>query len=152
MPEAKQFEPHGFTLFCDDLREETTGLTTYVGVYGDVMYVTGQPPFLIKGLALAVHLLYAQGDDFKALTINVTFPGQTDPNVNFPIDPSNLIPPPGLENIGDPLTHPRSHIVVKLAFSPLPVDTFGRLRVSAQWDGTFIPLGSLAIVPHPQQD
>jgi hypothetical protein len=141
-------KPHGFTLFCDDLREEKTGKTTYVGVYGDVMYIDGDLPSTLPGLHFAIHLFAAPHSTFETLKIQVAMPGDDieSPAVSFDVDRANLVTIPRLE-IGDELTHPRSHITFKLGLVPFPIKGYGRIRVSALWNGEFVPLGSLAVAP-----
>ncbi|WP_145637055.1 MULTISPECIES: hypothetical protein [Rhizobium] len=152
MPEIDPFKPHGFTIFCEDLREETSGQTTYVGVYGDAMFI-GQPlPIQLNQLCMAVHLFDEPRDHPAHIVIKVAHPGEDfdNPTISFEIEPEFKLL--SLPEIGDHPIRPRAHVVVKMGGAPYPITRYGRIRVAAIWNGNFVPLGSLAIAPSPESN
>lgn len=46
--------PFGYTVFCDDIREESSGKVTLVGSYSGSMIVNGQVPLMIPMLCAQV--------------------------------------------------------------------------------------------------
>jgi hypothetical protein len=151
-PSDARWEPHGFTIFCDDLREEVSGKTTYVGVYQDVMYVFGALPVMVPKLSFAIHLFHEPDVRFEALEMRIALPGEAvdAPGIRFDIDPQTLpAEMPAPDEFGDVLLRPRRHLTFKLELAPFQVQKYGRIRVSALWDGTFVPLGSLLVAPVP---
>lgn len=144
---VEPFKPHGFTIFCEDLREEVSGQTTYVGVYGDAMFVDGPLPITLTKLSMAIHLFDEPQEGLKNITIKIAQPGEDfDSAWSFDLEANLSLME--LPDIGDMPVRPRAHVVVKVGGSaPPPITQYGRIRVAALWDGNFIPLGSLAIAP-----
>lgn len=144
---VEPFKPHGFTIFCEDLREEKTGQTTYVGVYGDAMYTDIPLPISLSQLSMAIHLFDEPRDVPTTITIKIAQPGEdfeTAWSFDTEVDLSLL----KLPDIGDLPARPRAHVVLKVGGgTPPPITQYGRIRVAAIWDGKFVPLGSLAIAP-----
>ncbi len=152
-PKKVKVKPYGFTLFCDDLREEVGGKTTYVGVYGDAMYVKPELPFQLPKLHLAIHIFNEPGKIFKTLKIQIAIPGDDaeKPGIEFDVDENQLIKEK-TPDVADEPTQMRTHIALKLGMIPFPIKDYGRLRVSALWNGDYVSLGSLAIAPAPKSD
>lgn len=148
-----EWEPHGFTIFCDDLREEKSGKTTYVGVYADTMYIVGDLPTAIPSLHFAIHLFSQPGRRFSSLKVGISLPGELidAPSIftEVPTDtvPENVVFP---NDYGDKLEHPRAHLMLKFGISPFVIERYGRIRVNARWDERLIPLSSLLIAPPPE--
>jgi hypothetical protein len=141
------FKPHGFTIFCEDLREEVTGQTTYVGVYGDAMFVDAPLPITLTQLCMAIHLFDEPKDVPTDLTIKIAQPGE-DFESAWSFDVAADLSLLDLPDIGDLPARPRAHVVIKVGGSaPPPITQYGRIRIAAIWDGKFVPLGSLAIAP-----
>src|SRR5712672_674322 len=44
----------GFTIFCDDIRNEEAGKFTFVGVYDTAMFIQAEFPFLLPKFGMAV--------------------------------------------------------------------------------------------------
>ncbi|MCJ7995319.1 hypothetical protein J5N58_14125 [Rhizobium cremeum] len=146
-PNIETFKPHGFTIFCEDLREELSGQTTYVGVYGDAMFTDEPLPFTLRQLCMAVHLFDEPQASPSKLIIKIAQPGEDieKPTFSFEVTPNfELL---DLPDIGDMPKRPRAHVVLKMVGTPPEIKQYGRIRVAADWNGNFVPLGSLAIAP-----
>lgn len=149
MPNTKIYEPHGFTLFCDDIREEASGKTTYVGVYNDVLKVVGSLPTTLPSFGMAIHLFCNTGETPESLTIQVALPGNDidKPEMTMPVDVEKLTPQHrDMPATDDEIFAPRSHLGFKILVHNFPVSKPGRLRLTALWNGNRISLGSLAIL------
>lgn len=150
MHNIEPFKPHGFTIFCEDLREEVSGQTTYVGVYGDAMFIDHALPIQLPQLCMAVHLFDEPREGEASIVLKVAGPGIDfeTPEMSLEINPEFKLL--DLPDIGDMPARPRAHVVVKMGSSQYKVTRYGRIRVAAVWNGNFVPLGSLAICPPPE--
>lgn len=150
MHNIEPFKPHGFTIFCEDLREEVSGQTTYVGVYGDAMFIDHPLPIQLPQMFMAVHLFDEPREGEANIVLKVAGPGFNfdSPEMSLDINPEFKLL--DLPDIGDMPARPRAHVVVKMGATPYKIARYGRLRVAAIWNGNFVPLGSLAISPTPE--
>jgi hypothetical protein len=150
--EEHNFEPDGFTIFCDDVREEKSNKDTYVGVLGDVMFLAVTPPVVIAQFYVVILLFADPGAKPKALQLRVALPGEDaeKPTIKIDVDVANVLPGFDSSGVGDTITRPRRRYVFKISLAPLLIQSFGRIRVSALWDDKSISLGSLAVAPVPQ--
>jgi hypothetical protein len=145
--------PFGYTIFCDDVRQENNGKFLYIGVYTTEMIIYGQPPGLLPTFAAIVH--YAeradeQGDDIISLKMFV--PGMDQPISELPVDPAAMksVPlPPPLE-VEDRII--RASIPLK--FSPFVIPQEGLIKVRAYRGEDEIRLGTLQVkfqpIPQPE--
>lgn len=145
---SNRIEPHGFTIFCEDIREGTKGTTTYVGVFGDAIMLEDELPFKMPKLCMAIHLYCSPNEEASNITIRIALPGEDEENPKLKLEVDlgkfELL---DLPDIGDELTHPRAHIVANVLGGAFSIKKYGRIRVNALWDQKFVPLGSLAIAP-----
>jgi hypothetical protein len=142
-------KPYGTTIFCDDIRDETTGKKTYVGVYPQDMVVSGPFPALIPQFALAITYLEPLSMEICPVTIKIFVPSEDEEDqiaaeIDIPIDrgiDSNL-----REN--DPQAQFRA-ILMALKISPLVVVKEGYIKVRAYLGKEEVRLGSMRIrLPH----
>jgi hypothetical protein len=75
--EVEPFKPHGFTIFCEDLREEITGQTSFVGVYGDAIFIGEPLPVNLAKLSLAIHLLDEPREKPAKIVLKIARPAKT---------------------------------------------------------------------------
>lgn len=139
-------------MFCDDLRDELSGQTTYVGVYGDAIFIDDPLPIRLPQLCMAIHLFDEPRTEPAAITIKIIPPGADidNPEMSFDITPNFQLL--DLPDIGDIPARPRAHVVIKSGAMPYTISKYGRIRIVAMWDGELVPLGSLAIAPSPPED
>ena len=147
-PDNQKFDPHGFTIFCDDIRDEVTGKKTYIGVYGDDMVVAAKLPTALPSLHFVIHLFFQPGEKPDKLTFQIAMPGDDahKPSVSINIDTEKLVTI-DLPKTDDELLKPRSHFTFRMVNTPFTIEKFGRLRVSALWNDLFVPLSSILIRP-----
>ena len=64
--------PHGTAIFCDDVRQEINGKTILIGVYRDMMYFQGPPPWqLLNGIRCNIIYRELRGEKLPNLTFEV---------------------------------------------------------------------------------
>jgi hypothetical protein len=87
--------PSGFTVFCDDLRQEINSKITFVGTYGDTMLVNGLLPAILPTFAMMI-VYREEPESLEPVEIKIFMPGHDydSPAQTFQIDPqADLIPP-----------------------------------------------------------
>ncbi|WP_374284852.1 hypothetical protein [Novosphingobium sp.] len=135
---------YGVTIFCDDLRTESTGKHIYIGVYEDGMVVEENFPITLPTFIFAIRLLEPIKEKGRSVNIKVIFDKDGDESViidsDLPDDRWNVLDRPdfdkGSEFIG-------SVFIVKV--SPLVIDSEGYLRVRAFRGDQVVKLGSMSI-------
>ena len=68
------FEPDGYTIFCDDIRQEVGNKTSLMGVYGPEMFVN--QPFPAAMHRMGFHIMYRE--DPHAPMEDITLPDYPD--------------------------------------------------------------------------
>ena len=135
--------PFGTTIFCDDIREEVGGKSSYMGIYKGEMIVATDFPVILPMFAFAI--TYVEPIDLPTMpvTIRVTLP-----------DPTNT----ALIEIELPIEQLRAEFIktvdpdsilfqstLDFKASPLLIAQEGSIKVSAIRNGEEIRLGSLKI-------
>jgi hypothetical protein len=69
--------PSGYTIYCDDIREEVNNKTTFVGTYPNQMIVFGQAPALLAQLCAFIVLWLEPNDIPEKLTAKLIFVGES---------------------------------------------------------------------------
>jgi hypothetical protein len=135
--------PFGYTVFCDDIRQEVLGKITLVGVYQGEMTVIGVAPVQIPKLALSIHFFEKPTEGHDPLEIQIFLPGDADeaPSQRVSIPPRDHVSAPeqqGAEDI-------RARIAVAFQFVPLVVHQEGTLKVRMKRGDDLFRLGALPI-------
>lgn len=141
--------PHGFTLFCDDIRQEVGGKQTLVGVYNAIIYVFGDFPTVIPKLAFSTH--YREPASLpvaSTLTCSIFLEanGTEQLLTQSTLDLNAMRNGPGLRDLsvpGEPGKY--SEGILNGLFSPLVIAAPSRLKVRAYRDGEEVRLGTLTI-------
>lgn len=137
---------YGLTLFCDDIRPELSGQTTYVGVYGDVVYVPGGLPKILPSLSMVIHLFSNDEDAPKSLEIVVQMPGQSEQEAKI----FNIMSHEDIAKVEaisvDDAEYARTHFVINVKGGRAKIEQYGNITVKAKWDGRSVLVGTLAIL------
>jgi hypothetical protein len=148
----KAASPHGFCIFCEDIRQEINGKQTYVGVIvGNDLHVFGVLPAVIGKFSINVAYRQRYTDGREPVAIEVHMPGDDEDKPTARIDVSledlaaKLPPPP--TDIDDPFMG----AAMGFEFNPLEIKQEGRIVVSAVKAGKRYRLGGLRIQSRPPQ-
>lgn len=139
--------PSGYVIFCDDIRHEVTGKTTFVGAYSVVMFINGTLPTVLPRICLAIAYREEQ-DSLEDVTIKVFFPGDEDesPTASFDLKPqADMIPPPTDEFM-------MREYRLYLDLPGITLKQEGRIKVRAYRGDAEIRLGSLTVAINPELD
>ena len=75
-------EPYGYSIFCEDIREEKDGKRTLVGVFQDGLFVQ-QFPIIIPKLAIITNLVLSSGVKIQNFDWSIYFPGDDGAKPSF---------------------------------------------------------------------
>ncbi len=144
--------PYGYTIFCDDVRQETGGKTSHIGIYRDKLIVNKPLPASLPKFCLVIHYFERPGESTEPVNLHVYLPGdaESEPTYNrkMPIDDvrSQTLEPerPGF----DPLVSLIAHLMI----TPFILKSEGRIRVRAYRGDLEVRLGTLTVVSGPAEE
>jgi hypothetical protein len=151
-------EPFGFSIFCDDIRNEVGGKNSYIGVYISNLLVPAFPIALPK-FCIVVNLCepraMAEVRDWN-VTLNVHLPGDEDGKPTI----AAMIPPVPKEasdqvsssSLPDDPDVPKVMVMsAGFILAPLMLKEPGRIKVRAIYkDGGILRLGNVRVEQAPQ--
>jgi hypothetical protein len=152
--------PFGFTIFCDDIRNEVDGKMSLIGSYNMVMYVNGDFPAVIPKFSFLINYMERIGDHEGPVTLKVYLPRDSDetPTVSFEVpgytearkSAPRLNLPDGYESPepADPVLPMRVPVVL----APMIIHEPGIIRVRAECEGRVYKLGALLVRQAPLED
>lgn len=135
----------GYTIFCDDIRQEKSNKRIFIGVYQGRMIVFGSPPINFVKLAVAIYL-YEKPGETEPIEIVVTVPGLDDPffRAVIPAEARKAIAPPTPEE-GVDIEDARIGIQFDASLSPVPLAKDGFIKVRAIRGDKEFRLGALQV-------
>ncbi|MGO8841301.1 MAG: hypothetical protein ACLQF1_09270 [Methyloceanibacter sp.] len=143
-------EAYGFTIFCDDIRQEIGGKASYIGVYKSVMYLHGEFPIALPKFGLAITYREPREWPNERVRFEVYLPGATEAAIigEFAAErgPTTLTPRT-LPDDSDVYFETGTVIVLSPLFLPCP----GFIRVKAIRGSKTVRLGTLCVEPPPEQ-
>jgi len=145
----------GNTIFCDDIRNEEGGKSTYVGIYHSVMYVPSPFPAVLPKFGMAISYIEKVGACSGPAKINIFFPGDAEdvPTLSFdvPIEKARSGPLPPLDP-DFPRDEPIWRAYMPLLLSPFVLKQRGIIKVRALVGGDVIKLGALRVDHTPSDN
>jgi hypothetical protein len=142
--------PSGRTIFCDDIREETWGKYSLMGVYdGQMSVLTGIPVILPKFCFLIQYVepmeiaKTRKGD----MIIQIYFPWDdaNSPAIVYPVPFESTVKNLPPQKFDDDIT-PVFTVKVPIMVAGFEIKQAGLIRVRATLDGEIIKLGALEII------
>jgi hypothetical protein len=141
----------GTTIFCDDIRHEVGGKTTYVGVYKGFIGFHGDFPFVLPKFSFGVSFRQRRPLAVSPIKIRIYLPGDEDdaPSIEaeLSMDKQQNEPPPF-----DP--GPNSYVSAEtnLTFAPFQIMQPGLIKVRAVRSDEMHRLGTITVVQLPSAD
>lgn len=135
--------PHGISIFCDDIREEKSGKLIYVGVYAGTLAVLDEKyPLQLPQISIAVHTLIPS--DYVAEQTQFTLKVYLSENNE---EPGFLVlerPPVNVNFDGNTETY--IHYNFRIRLPQIVIRQESRLKVRGYFsDGSEIKLGVLNV-------
>ena len=134
-------ERYGITVFCDDIREEVGGKSSYIGIYKGVMYVQADFPLTLPKLGMGVILNQKLNAFASNIKLRIILPDNETMELAAPsmdAQRSQLEPDAELHQL-----------YLKVIVSPLILKGEGSIKVRAICDGEEVRLGALRIIHRP---
>jgi len=140
---------HGYTIFCDDIRYETGGKYSLIGVYRSEMIIHGEFPFILPKFVLAITYLDEPVDHPDTVQLMVYLPGDPDdqPRVKGELPVGQV-----MKNVPAPAKSTDVlEIQTVMVFAPLTIRSEGLIRVRAVRSDEVVKLNSLSVVKAPAE-
>ena len=140
-------EAVGYSIFCDDIREEVNSKSTLVGIYGGEMLVAAQGPVIIPQLCFVGKLLFNPSKLPNSVSIilqryDEVVQGEEMARVDLP-PIADLPLPPKVKSYAPGEGKMQMQAAMKM--SPLPVERNFTIRPVMIVDGVEKPLGSITV-------
>ena len=135
--------PYGFTIFCDDLRQESSGKLIFIGVYTNELIIFGAAPTLLPTFAAFINYVERPGESTDPVKLRMFIPGMAEPFADIDLDVvamRNTPKPPHIEGDDSFI-----RMFVPLKFSPLPIHEEGLIKVRAYRGDDEIRLGTIMV-------
>jgi hypothetical protein len=145
-------EPIGFTIFCDDIRQEMGGKISLIGIYSGIMFIHRPFPTTLAKFGFHIELFepaeLAAKRDFP-IEISVRLPGDDEGRLFFTVssDPEQVkatlddLPWQPLTGEGPLLAQMRFNQIV----SPFVIQEPGLIQVRAKYKDDEIKCGTLRV-------
>ncbi len=132
----------GYTIFCDDIRQEVAGKTSYIGVYQDNLVTNAPFPMALPKFGISITVFYSPVKSKKvgAIPFRVFLPGEDAPALEGAMPLPELVAPADAE-AKTPVIRMTAHLIL----APLQLKGPGKVRVEAMIDGLSTELGRLRV-------
>lgn len=145
MSEISWPTPFGYTIFCDDIRNEMDGKVTLVGIYAGEMIFNVPLPAIIPKLGFVIKYFERSGESTDPIKLLIYLPGDEENKASitfdFPYEEMRKVPPQQDSEIKDA----RLSGIFNLVLSPVNITQEGMIKVRAIRGEDTIRLGSLRI-------
>jgi hypothetical protein len=147
--------PFGYSVFCDNIREETGGKHSFMGVYINSLHIHGEFPATLATFGIAVYYYETPGESDEPVTLRVFVPGgEGDPplveeELPVAVMRKGALPP---DYVPKPDSSPLVLTQAMIQMHPLVLKEPGVITVRAYRGDLEVRLGTLAIraaTPHP---
>jgi len=137
----------GYTIFCDDIREEVGGKRSFMGVYTGTLVIHGDFPVILPKFCMSVSLILER--DIRKIedyVLYVQLPGKEEHAFEADVKMKDVV-----KSVTDGRLNESDdgglRIGANIIISPLQIDEPGFIRVRAnQSGGAIMKLGSLKVV------
>jgi hypothetical protein len=146
--------PFGYSVFCDDLRQEVTGKLIYIGVYVSDMVIghvanagqAGVPPFpfVLPSLVIVVKYSERRNESTEPVVLKIFLPTRDDPFVTASIDVDGMRSVPTRVDSG-PAEDQLVSSTIPFRLVGVPIEGEGLTRVRAYRGEDEIRLGTLPV-------
>lgn len=140
----------GYSIFCDDIRNEVGGKLSFIGCYSSVLFVTQKFPFVLPKFCVHSYVVTTAEDPFRSVSIRCYVPGHEGPILDEKIETPQL-PVQRLmaSELEASVSAPRQIVAsASLVLSPFELSGSGLIRIRAVVDGATdeLSLGALRVV------
>ena len=137
-------KPDGYTIFCDDIRQEVGNKWSLMGIYGAELFVSEPFPFNMPRMGFHVVFKDDPRAPLKNLTLCIFLPGDPDDKPTYKAEiagSEDQIPPPPDDL--DP--NARRTFAINIILNSLTLKETGKIKVRMLVDGQEVKLGTLRV-------
>ena len=141
--------PRGFSVFCDDIREETNNKASYIGVYTGVLLTYAPFPLTLPKFCIAVTYMQSPDDEMRPVKLKLLMDREGQESVvvlegDIQAEAFDQLGPP------DPLfSDPVRAAHMNIVLSPFTIEQECSLKVRAYYGDEEIKLGALVVRSQP---
>jgi len=148
-------EIYGYTIFCDDIRQEVGGKITFVGVYSGTMFIHGEFPVTLPKFAFGISLMQRREILEPNIQLQIFLPGDAEDSPSIGGHISETVEGAVGAEAARPVEgrwgdEPIVAMHMNLIAAPLVIKESGIMKVRAVRRGDSIRLGSIRIASQPQ--
>jgi hypothetical protein len=146
---------YGFTIFCDDIRQEIGGKVSFIGTYSAGIFVHGGFPCTLAKFAFATTLLQRREVLEPNVEIQIFLPGDDEDTPSFrthvtesvegTVAAQTAAEVAGLPRADDSFISLSAAVIT----APLVIKEPGIIKVRALRRGELVRLGAIRIMPAP---
>ena len=144
-------ERYGYSIFCDEIRNEVGGKLSFVGCYNAVMFTAQAFPVTLPKFCIHLHVFSPVTQPYESFLSRCYVPGRADPAAEEAIAVPSLQDQMGLlaelpKNGG---AAPCIVVAASLVFTPFEIPEPGVIRIRALINGGpgELQVGSLTVAP-----
>jgi hypothetical protein len=142
---------YGYSIFCDDIRNEAGGKLSFIGCYNAVMFTAPKFPLVLPKFCIHSHVFSPATQPYESVLARCYVPGGNDPIAEESIDVPKL--QDQLDLLAslpkDAEVPPYIVVAASLVFTPLEIAEPGMIHVRMLINGgpDELHLGSLKVIP-----
>jgi hypothetical protein len=142
---------YGYSVFCDDIRNEVGGKLSFIGCYNGVMFVPSGFPLTFPKICVHFHVVSPASMPYSSIVVRCYIPAKAEPLVEEPLQAPSVDEQRRLaEQLEAGVSAPRLIVASgSFIFAPLEIREPGLIRMRAVIDNEReeTKLGALRIVP-----
>ncbi len=140
----------GYSIFCDDIRNEVGGKLSFIGCYSSVIIVTQKFPLVLPKFCIHGFVVTGADEPFRSVSIRCYVPWQQAPILDEKIEVPHIPAQRAMvAELESNVSAPRQIVAsASLVLSPFELAGPGLIRVRAVVDGAAeeVSLGALQIL------
>jgi hypothetical protein len=123
---------YGYTIFCDDIRNEPGGKLSFVGCYNAVMFVPQRFPLSLPKFCVHFHVFSPATQPYRSVIARCYVPGESEPITEEKIEVPSLRDQENLlKGLPKETLPPFIVVAASLIFAPLEITQPGLIHVRA---------------------
>jgi hypothetical protein len=142
-------EIYGYTIFCDDIRQEVGGKISFVGVYSGTIFVHGEFPVTLPKFAFGISLIQRRELVEPNIEVQIFLPGDAEDSPSIRGQLSEPMEGALAAQIARGVDETAT-MHINLVAASLTFKEPGIMKVRAIRRGDLIRLGSIRITSQPQ--
>jgi hypothetical protein len=131
----------GYSIFCDDIRQEIDGKVTYVGVYSGAMAIRAKLPIVLPKFCIGIVFAQRRPLFTPDIGIRIFVPGDSDEKASIEAQFSGPFELPEEKTAEATMVRMTANVV----FSPFPINNAGAIKVRILRNDLLHRLGTLSV-------